>query len=183
MRIDGIETATSKKRGRKMKKIIIVLLLILILIGGILYNNESTLLRNTDDLINKAREVIPVAEKDTIDITYVDMYVANNEAIHLFYSGNENQDHFYLALQCDIVGENLYRLKKSHIMLERAEDIAIYRDGLNYLFLVNNTDCQTIKVNDKAVTIPTDKYPFIYYQTQVNDYTFLDYNGNELPLK
>ncbi len=166
-----------------MKRIIIVLLLILILIGSILYNNESTLLRNTDDLINIAREVIPVADKETIDITYVDMYVVNNEAIHLFYSGNENQDHIYLALQCDIVRENLYRLKKSHVMLERAEDIAIYRDGLNYLLLVNNTNCQTINVNDKAVTIPKDEYPFIYYQTQLYDYSFLDYNGNELPFK
>ena len=75
-----------------MKRIIIVLLLILILIGSILYNNESTLLRNTDDLINIAREVIPVADKETIDITYVNMYVVNNEAIHLFFSGNKYQD-------------------------------------------------------------------------------------------
>ena len=166
-----------------MKRIIIVLALILILIGSILYNNESTLLRNTDDLIHIAREVIPVADKETIDITYVDMYVVNNEAIHLFFSGNNYQDHVYLALQCEIVGENLYRLKKHHIMLERAEDIAIYRDGLSYLFLVNNTDCQTLKVNDKAVTIPKDEYPFLYYQTQVDNYSFLDYNGNEISFK
>ena len=45
-------------------------------------------LRGTDDLIEKAREIIPVADAENIEITYAGLIGDDEDALICFVSGN-----------------------------------------------------------------------------------------------
>ena len=147
---------------------------------------EKTL-KGTDNLIAKAREVIPVAESETIDIAYAGLCAKDDKALIWFVSGNEYQAHYYLPMECKIVGRNEYVFEHAYTPMDRGTDIvAVLWDG-GYSFLVNNPKCTAIRIIDDTGTrdIPIEKeaYPFIYSMEQPSsfEYYFLDAEGKEVP--
>lgn len=142
-------------------------------------------LKGTDALIEKAREEIAVADAENIDIAYAGMCSKDDLALIWFISGNEHQAHYYLPMECTIVGDNEYIFERICNPMERGMDIAVLQWQGGYSFLVNNPNCETIRITDntgtKDISIEKDVYPFIYYSNLLpSEYVFLDAEGTEL---
>lgn len=143
-------------------------------------------IEGTDGLIEKAREVIPVADSDIIEMQYVGMHTKGNVMLAWFISGNEYQAHYYLPMECEVVGEDEYVFNRIHDPLSRGgeDDYVLQWEG-GYSFIVNNPKCRTLKITDsnstKEINIDENAYPFIYYNELLpTAYAFLDAQGNKL---
>lgn len=143
-------------------------------------------IEGTDGLIEKAREVIPVADSDIIEMQYVGMHTKGNVMLAWFISGNEYQAHYYLPMECEVVGEDEYVFNRIYDPLSRGgeDDYVLQWEG-GYSFIVNNPKCRTLKITDsnstKEINIDENAYPFIYYNELLpTAYAFLDAQGNEL---
>ena len=142
-------------------------------------------LRGTDALMEKAREIILLADADTIDMRYAGMCAVGDEALIWFISGNEYQAHSYWPMVCTIVDENEYRFNHLPKPMDRGTDIAVLQWQGGYAFLVNNPDCAVIELTDstgtRRETIEKDAYPYVYYHSLIpSEYRFLDKDGNEI---
>lgn len=146
-------------------------------------------LTTEEELIEKAREEITVAEADTIDVQLAAICTKNDKALMWFITGNEYQMHRYFPMVFDVVGENEYVFVQRHNSLERGQDIYVYNWGDGYSFLVNNPECKSIKITGNVgglgavteVKIEDGDYPFhYYYELLPQEYIFLDDEGNEL---
>lgn len=143
-------------------------------------------IEGTDGLIEKAREVIPVADSDIIEMQYVGMHTKGNVMLAWFISGNEYQAHYYLPMECEVVGEDEYVFNRIYDPLSRGgeDDYVLQWEG-GYSFIVNNPKCRTLKITDsnstKEINIDENAYPFIYYnELLLTAYAFLDAQGNKL---
>lgn len=143
-------------------------------------------IEGTDGLIEKAREVIPVADSDIIEMQYVGMHTKGNVMLAWFISGNEYQAHYYLPMECEVVGEDEYVFNRIYDPLSRGgeDDYVLQWEG-GYSFIVNNPKCRTLKITDsnstKEINIDENAYPFIYYNELLpTAYGFLDAQGNKL---
>lgn len=143
-------------------------------------------IEGTDGLIEKAREVIPVADSDIIEMQYVGMHTKGNVMLAWFISGNEYQAHYYLPMECEVIGEDEYVFNRIYDPLSRGgeDDYVLQWEG-GYSFIVNNPKCRTLKITDsnstKEINIDENAYPFIYYNELLpTAYAFLDAQGNKL---
>lgn len=143
-------------------------------------------IEGTDGLIEKAREVILVADSDIIEMQYVGMHTKGNVMLAWFISGNEYQAHYYLPMECEVVGEDEYVFNRIYDPLSRGgeDDYVLQWEG-GYSFIVNNPKCRTLKITDsnstKEINIDENAYPFIYYNELLpTAYAFLDAQGNKL---
>lgn len=143
-------------------------------------------IEGTDGLIEKAREVIHVADSDIIEMQYVGMHTKGNVMLAWFISGNEYQAHYYLPMECEVVGEDEYVFNRIYDPLSRGgeDDYVLQWEG-GYSFIVNNPKCRTLKITDsnstKEINIDENAYPFIYYNELLpTAYAFLDAQGNKL---
>lgn len=141
--------------------------------------------KGTDDLIEKAREEIPVADAENIDIAYAGLCGKDDLALIWFISGNEYQAHYYLPMGCKVVGKDEYTFERVCKPLDRGMDIVVLEWQGGYSFLVNNPNCKTIRITDNSGTqdieIEKDVYPFVYYNDLLpSEYLFLDVEGNEI---
>lgn len=166
-----------------MKKILTILCFVIIAAS---FSACSGTMKGADQLIKKAREEIPVSESGTIDIEYAGAYTKDKAALLWFISGNEYQAHYYLPMECEIVGEDEYKFVHSYKPIQRSADIAAlqWKDG--YCFLVNNPSCTAIQLTDsegntEIIEIGKGAYPFIYgYEGIPAEYLFLDANGDSI---
>ena len=120
--------------------------------------------KGTDELIEKAREEIPVSDADTIDMQYGGMCTVDDTALVWFISGNQYQTYKPMSPFIDIAVLNWNRV---------------------YAFIVNNPNCVSVKITDEAGTheemIEKDAYPYVFYCSSVpSEYVFIDAEGNEL---
>ena len=159
-----------------MKKIFIFLIVCLILCGC------GKTMKGTNALIEKAQEEMLVSD---VLINYAGLCAKEDDALIWFVSGNENQAHTYLPMECKIVGKNEYAFERVFKPLERGMDIVVleWKDGVS--FLVNNPNCKIIRIVDnfgkKDIVIEKDSYPFVYYHECIPlEYEFLDIEGNKL---
>jgi len=165
-----------------MKKIFLFTVFVMLILS---LTGCSNVLHGTDELIEKAREEIPVAEAETIHIEYAGMCANKDNALIWFISGNEYQAHYYLPMECKIVGKDAYTFVHDHKPVKRGTDIVALLWGNGYSFLVNNPKCKTIRITDYRGThdipIEKDSYPFIYYHSLLpSEYLFLDSEGNQV---
>lgn len=144
-------------------------------------------LKGTDALIEKAREEMPIADAENIEIAYAGLCAKDDSALIWFVSGNEYQAHTYLPMECDIVGKNEYQFVRTYNPLKRGMDIAVLQWNGGYSFIVNNPNCKTIRIIDNSgthdIAIEKDAYPLVFYNDLLPnefEYYFLDENGNEL---
>ena len=137
-------------------------------------------------MIEKAREEIPVSDADTIEMQYAGLCGNDDTVLIWFISGNEYQKHYYLPMECNVVGKDEYTFVRTFKPMERGEDIVVLQWKSGYCFLINNTDCSTVEITDNSGTreidIEKDTYPYIVFNELVpTEYLFLDADGNELP--
>lgn len=170
-----------RKQGLAVLAVLILLVICFFWLG---FGGEKTY-HGTDELMVKAREVIPISDADTAEMTYAGLCAKEDKALLWFISGNEYQAHYYLPMECTIVGENEYTYEHAHKPLERGLDIAVLPWQRGYAFLVNNPNCRTIKIIDEGETILEEinpgSCPYVSYYDQVpSEYYFLDSQGNEI---
>ena len=165
-----------------MKKACALLLVICLLFA---LSGCQKVMNGTDDLIEKAREIIPVADAENIEITYAGLIGDDEDALIWFVSGNEYQAHYYLPMECTVVGKDEYTFERVYKPVERGLDIVVLEWQGGYSFLVNNPNCKTIRITDNSgiqdIAIEKDVYPFVYYNDLLpSEYLFLDAEGNEI---
>lgn len=140
--------------------------------------------KGTDELIEKAREEIPVSDADTIDMQYGGMCTVDDTALVWFISGNQYQTHYYLPMEVEIKGEAEYAYVRTYKPMSPFMDIAVLNWNRGYAFIVNNPNCVSVKITDEAGTheemIEKDAYPYVFYCSSVpSEYVFIDAEGNE----
>ena len=144
----------------------------------------------TDELIEKAREEIPIADADTIDMQYAGMCGADEKAIAWFISGNEYQAHYYLPMEIEVKANCAdYTYIRTYKPMDRGRDIAVLQWNDSYLFLINNPACVVLKITDAQgvheIAIEKDVYPYVFSydidrSSSAFTYAFLDGDGNEI---
>ena len=144
----------------------------------------------TEELIDKARQEIPISDAGTIQMEYAGMCGKGDRAIAWFVSGNEYQAHYYLPMEIEIMGNGAnYRFIHTYKPTVRAEDIAVLLWNNSYLFLVNNPDCAGIRITDginvHEFKIEKDEIPYscsieLDVLAPSFEYVFLDKDGNEI---
>lgn len=142
-------------------------------------------IRGTDELIEFARTELPIAEADTIELSYAGMVANNDLALFWFISGNEYQSHYYLPIECRIVGEDEYVFSHTYKPMDRCMDTAVLYWREHYVFLINNPAVTALRVTNGEISrdIPIEKaaYPYIIDLSAIPDeYVFLDSDGREL---
>ncbi|MGN0553598.1 MAG: lipoprotein [Oscillospiraceae bacterium] len=141
-------------------------------------------MKTTDDLIKKARKEIPISDADTIDIVYAGKCQNGSYSLLWFISGNEFQAHYYLAIEC-LEANGSYEFEQTFKPLNREKDIAILQWQRGYAFLINNTECKTLRITDingiHDIAIEEGAYPYIWYSEIIpSEYKFLDAEGSEI---
>ena len=141
--------------------------------------------KGTDELIEKAREEIPVSDADTIDMQYGGMCTVDDTALVWFISGNQYQTHYYLPMEVEIKGEAEYAYVRTYKPMSPFMHIAVLNWNRGYAFIMNNPNCVSVKITDEAGTheemIEKDAYPYVFYCSSVpSEYVFIDAEGNEL---
>lgn len=146
----------------------------------------------TDELIEKAREEIPISEAATTDIQFAGGYVQNKKALFWFISGNEHQAHYYLPMEVEIKEENQFTFVRTYEPLDGSpKDIAVLLWNNSYVFLINNPACTAIRITDEngiyEEAIEAGTYPYSFSCSSKSEfspmsakYVFLDADGNEL---
>ncbi len=124
--------------------------------------------------------------KDTTAEDKRKFFSSSNVMLAWFISGNEYQAHYYLPMECEVVGEDEYVFNRIYDPLSRGgeDDYVLQWEG-GYSFIVNNPKCRTLKITDsnstKEINIDENAYPFIYYNELLpTAYAFLDAQGNKL---
>lgn len=169
-----------------MKKKIPVLLLVALVITLAVCFQKNKTYKGADELLEKAREVIPLSEADTIDLSYAGICGKEDRALVWFISGNEYQHHSYFPLECTVVGKDEYQYERIHKPMEYGSDIAVLPWMGGYAFLINEPDCAAVRLTGETGTrdeiIKLDCLPYVfYYEGTPSVITFLDKDGNEIP--
>ena len=126
-------------------------------------------LKGTDGLIEKAREEIPISDSDTIDLQYAGMCGNDNRAIAWFISGNEYQKNYYLPMEVEVKEDAAeYTFIRTYKPIDdRIGDIAYIQWGDGYAFIVNNTNCKSVRFTSGnevyEEVIPDDTYPYVFF--------------------
>ena len=144
--------------------------------------------KGTDELMEKAREEIPISDADTIDMQYAGMCGADNKAIAWFISGNEYQAHYYLPMEVEIKdsGAEYAFVRTYKPMMDRAGDTAILNWNRGYAFLINNPDVAAVQITLQSgevieEVIQEGTLPYTFYVSSIpSEYVFLDAEGNEV---
>lgn len=162
-----------------MKKILSTTVLIILILSMAGCKKTAS---NNEDFIQIAREEIPVADAETIDIQIIASVDKDNRSFVCYMTGNETQSRSYYALEFKNKGNARYEFVKLYKSMERGSDIYIqsWRDG--YVFIVNNDACMNIQLSypeGETQLIEVGKLPFLHYAEPTPlEYKFLDSEGN-----
>ena len=168
-----------------MKRIVGVILLCMLCMS---VTGCAKTYHGTDELIEKARKEIPIAEADSTEIQYAGMCGEDNKAIAWFISGNEYQAHYYLPMEIEIKGNGAnYSFVRSYKpMDDRARDVAMLHWNSGYAFLINNPQIAKVQItleNGEIIeeNIKDGIIPYTFFVDIVpTEYVFLDSAGNEI---
>ena len=166
-----------------MKRIISVLLLALLCFS---LAGCAKIYHGTDELMEKARQEIPVSDANTIAMQYAGMCGEDNKAVAWFISGNEYQAHYYLPMEIEIKGNgaNYTFVHTYKPMTDRCADVAVVNWHQGYAFLINNPKVSTVQItlqSGEVIEEVVRENPYAFYVSSVpSEYAFLDAEGNEI---
>ncbi len=142
----------------------------------------------TDELMEKARQEIPISDADTIEMQYAGMCGEDNRKIVWYISGDEYQAHYYLPMEIEVKGnsEDYTFVHTYKPITDKCADVAIVNWHQGYAFLINNIEVSRIQMTleDEEVVeevIQKDTIPYTFYVPFIpSEYVFLDEKGNEI---
>ena len=157
--------------------------IIIICLSFTLFGCQKTL-KGTNELIDKALEEIELpSDMNDFDISYLGLYSKDNSAL-IWFVVEGRDEKLYWAMECNIVGKDEYRYVRMYTSMPMAADIRFlhWKDD-EYVFLVNNPNCKTMRFIDNTeieeITIEKESVPIIYTsQVFPNKCEILDENGN-----
>ncbi|MBE6506529.1 MAG: hypothetical protein E7Z72_01205 [Methanocorpusculum parvum] len=169
-----------------MKKgvVILIICLALVCIGIFAFEYSSSICSGEEGLIDKARDEIPIADADTIELVIAGKSVDGDAELYWFKSGNEYQYHRYTPIEFTAFGDDRYRFVKTYNPIDRGMQMYALQWNGGYAFMIDNEKCAALKltypeVNPVVEIIPVDSVPFVYYSKLMPaEYTFLDAEGN-----
>ena len=169
-----------------MKKGVIILIICLAVLFAAIFAFEypSSICSGEEGLIDKARDEIPIADADTIELVIAGKSVDGDAELYWFKSGNEYQYHRYTPIEFTALGDDRYRFVKTYNPIERGMQIYALQWNGGYSFIIDNENCVALEltypeVNPTVKTIPVDSVPFVYYsELMPAEYKFLDAEGN-----
>ena len=139
-----------------------------------------------DELMEKARQEIPISDADTIEIQYAGMCGEDHKAISWFISGDAYQAHYYLPMEIEIEGNGAdYTFVHTYKpMTDRCTNVAVVNWHQGYAFLINSPKVTTVQVtlqNGEMIEEVVREIPYTFYVPSVpSEYIFLDAEGNEV---
>ena len=138
-----MEMSTYCMKNKKYRKPV----LILTVLFCVSLTGCTKIYNGTDELTEKARKEMPVSDFETTDIQYAGMSVADNKALAWFISGNEYQAHYYLPMEVEVKGDDKYSFVRTYKPMNgETDNIAILNWNGGYSFVVNNSDCASVKI-------------------------------------
>lgn len=139
-----------------------------------------------DGLIEKAREEIPLADIENMDIAIAGSVDVDGYSLIWFIAGNEYQKQSYFPMEFKIAEnqKDKFEFVKAYKAYDCGQDIAAYPWN-GYVFLVNNDSCRKIVLdyedNSREEIDIAGKLPFLYSTDKaLKGYYFLDEKGNEI---
>lgn len=125
-----------------MKKIYYVMIAVLLILT---LSGCSSTVEGYDGLIEKAREEIPLADIENMDIQIAGTTDVDGRSLVWFVTGNEYQKHSYFPIEFEIVDQKnyKYRFVKIYRAYDSGQDIAAY-PWKGYTFVINNNQCAKI---------------------------------------
>lgn len=169
-----------------MKKgiVFLILCLVCVCIAVPVVAVFNGVIEGEEELIEKAREEIPIAESDTIALQIAGKAVEGDAELIWFKSGNEYQYNRYTPIEFTALGDDKYRFVKTYKPIERGENIWVQYWYDNFVVLVDNPDCERMEIQYADGTeevIPVEEVPFVYSTRYFSgEYIFLDGEGNPL---
>ncbi len=166
-----------------MKKIISIALIALICFS--LAGCAKTY-HGTDELMEKARQEIPISDADTIEMQYAGMCGEDNKAIVWYISGDEYQAHYYLPMEVEIKGNgaNYTFIHTYKPMTDRCSDVAVVNWHQGYAFLINNPKVAKVQItlqNGEVTEEVVQEIPYTFYVPSIpSEYVCLDAEENEI---
>ncbi|MBO7405050.1 MAG: hypothetical protein J6V24_08825 [Clostridia bacterium] len=152
-------------------------------------------LKNSEDFIRKAREVISAEDASRAVMRYAGFVSDPSDhliSLHWVVSGDEHEDHVYLALECErALPDWKYTFSRSYEAEECMEDVAVLAWGGLTVFCINNTDVRGMRWTDadgkdhsvSFEQVPYSAYPFLReFDAGCTSVTLLDAEGNAFPL-
>ena len=101
-----------------------------------------------------------------------------------FISGNEYQAHYYLPMEVEVKGDDKYSFVRTYKPMNgETDNIAILNWNGGYSFVVNNSDCASVKITGEngIYEEKVKEVPYVFYYPSIpSQYVFLDSDGNEL---
>ena len=169
-----------------MKRLIVIIALVSILCACL--TGCAKTYHETDELMAKAREELPISDADTVEMQYAGMSENGSKAIAWFISGDEYQTHYYLPMEIELKnnGTDYAFVHTYKPMSDNCPDVAIVNWGEGYAFLVNNPDVAAVRMTLEngevsEETVGADKIPYAFYvSSALSEYVFLDADGNEI---
>ena len=175
-----MEMSTYCMKNKKYRKPV----LILTVLFCVSLTGCTKIYNGTDELTEKARKEMPVSDFETTDIQYAGMSVADNKALAWFISGNEYQAHYYLPMEVEVKGDDKYSFVRTYKPINgETDNIAILNWNGGYSFVVNNSDCASVKITGEngIYEEKVKEVPYVFYYPSIpSQYVFLDSDGNEL---
>ena len=169
-----------------MKKGIVILIICLALLFAafLAFEYSGSICFGEEGLIDKAREEIPIADADTIELIIVGKSVDGDSELYWFKSGNEYQYHRYTPIEFTALGDDKYRFVKTYNPIDRGMQIRVLQWKGGYSFMIDNEKCAALEltypeVNPVVEVVPVDSMPFVYYsELMPAEYKFMDEKGN-----
>ncbi len=152
----------------------------IIFLSAILLTACGNTMQSEEELIEKARRELPISDSDSINVAYAGEFEKDGCSLLWFISGNDEQAHYYLPMECQLK-DNSYKFIQTFTPMNRGSDIAVMNWKNSYSFLINNQECKVLQIfcQNGEHNIEITEYPFIYNSRIIPDeYIFLDENGN-----
>lgn len=166
-----------------MKKFFYITIVVLLLSA---LSGCSITIEGYDNLIEKAREEIPLADIENIDIQIAGTTDVDGSSLIWFVTGNEYQKHSYFPLEFKVIGKHSskYRFVKAYKAYNSGQDVASYPWN-GYTFVINNDKCAKIILTFEDGSVEeleiVGKLPTVHSTALTpKSYKFVDSNGDEI---
>lgn len=151
-------------------------LLALVLILTFSFCGCTKVYEGEEELIEKARQEIALSDIENTEIEIMGSIENDDEEIFWFKTGNENRLNDYFPIGFENKGNGKYEFVKSYDTMERGTDIRVLNHNGDYIFFINNGECEKLLINDDEIDI--ESLPFIYKCDNFSgNYEFLNKDG------
>lgn len=168
------------------KKIGLVFIVLIVILVATIVITECGKVRGTEEILEVAYEEISIKGIPKEDYSIIGSVTKDDRFLVWIMLENEYQGRYYYPLEFRILKEDVYAFEHRYDARgEHMQDIRYYYWGIDeYVFMVNNPQCEYINIYDENMEltqIKVDSIPFVYYYDKPlgmrGEFKFIGYNG------